>query len=258
MVARKRYTRKPKRRSTRARNAIKWQKKVGGASRTYIFIISYRARGNQKERREQLQAGMASIRQCFRKNKKLYKIVVTEQDNDHPFNMGLLKNIGFLEAEKVCKTPRMYLHFNADYSIDTSLPFPTELEQFDGNGVLNIYSVGVFIGGCCAFSPETFVKINGYMNTMFGWGGDDRVITGRVEAMGLPNIRNTVTNNGWIKVEDVSTRNMSHNIPNAEQSSKNDGKDGLSTCKYVINGPGEFDDPANNIHHLLADFEFTE
>ena len=257
-MVRKRYTRKIKRRSKKTRAGIQRHKKVGGASRTYIFIIPYRARGNQTERRAQLQAGMASIRECFTQNKKLYKIFVTEQDNEEPFNMGLLKNIGFLEAEKVCTTPRMYVHFNADYSIDTTLPFPTELEQFDGNGVLNIHAVGIFIGGCCAFSPETFRKINGYMNTMFGWGGDDRVITRRVEIMGLPNIRNTVTNNGWIKVEDVSSRNMSHNIPNAEESSKNDGNDGLRSCKYVIKGPGEFDHAANNIHHLLADFDFTQ
>jgi hypothetical protein len=96
------------------------------------------------------------------------------------------------------------------------------------------------------------------MNTIFGWGGDDRVFTNRVERMGLPNIRNTITNNGWIKAEDSTTKNMSSNIPNADKSSADDGQDGLTTCKYTLHGPGEFNDTMNNIHHLLADFEFTE
>ena len=258
MVARKRYTKKTKRRSKK--RSIARYKKVGGASeeRTYVFIIPYRARGNQTERRGQLEVGINSIRDCFTTNNKPYKIFIVEQDNEHPFNMGILKNIGFLESEKLYKTPRIYLHFNADYSIDTTMPFPTELEEFDGNGVLNIYAIGVFIGGCCAFSPETYEKINGYMNTMFGWGGDDRVFTNRIEGTGLPNITNGLLNNGWIKVEDTTDRNMSHNVPNAEMSSRNDGQDGLKTCKYVINGPGEFDDNTNNIHHLLADFEFFD
>jgi len=260
MVGRRRYTRKTKRPSKKARSHIKRYRKVGGAlhDRTYIFIISYRARSDQAERKGQLQTAIKSIRDCFTKNNKKYKIFVAEQANDHPFNMGILKNIGFLESEKVCKTPRMYLHFNTDYSIDPTVPFPKELDEFDGIGVLNIYTVGVFVGGCCAFSPETYMKINGYMNTMFGWGGDDRVITRRIETMGLPNIRNTVTNNGWIKIEDTIARNMSHNVPNAEKSRTNNGRDGLSNCKYVIKGPGEFDDNANNIHHLLADFEYSE
>ena len=248
------------------RRSIARYKKVGGASqeRTYVFIIPYRARGNQTERRGQLQNGMNSIRECFTANKKLYKIIVVEQDNDHPFNMGILKNIGFLEAEKIFEEPKVYLHFNADYSIDTSQEFPKELDEFDGNGFLDIHVVDIddvykYIGGCTCFNSSVFKKLNGFPNNLFGYGGEDAALRARVDKLNVPYIRNTLLEKNWVTAEDIIERNLSRMPVNGELVPKNSSEiSGLSTCEYVINGRGEFYSPADNIHHLLADFEFTE
>ena len=89
-----------------------------------------------------------------------------EQNNEHPFNMAYLKNIGFLEGEKTYNTLKVYLHMNADYYIDTTKEFPKELDDFNEEGVLDIHSVDKedkshFVGGCCCFNAESFIKING-------------------------------------------------------------------------------------------------
>lgn len=266
MVARKRHTKKTKRRSKK--RSIARYKKLGGASeeRTYVFIIPYRARGTQTERRGQLQNGMNSIRECFTANKKTYKIFIVEQDNEHPFNMGILKNIGFLEAEKIFGEPKVYLHFNADYSIDTSQEFPKELDEFDGNGFLEIHAGDIndefehkLIGGCTCFNSSVFKQLNGFPNNFFGYGGEDAALRSRVVKLKIPYIRNTLLEKNWVTAEDITERNFSRMQINGELLAKNSSEiSGLSTCEYVINGRGEFYNPADNIHHLLADFEFTE
>ena len=77
--------------------------------------------------------------------------------------------------------------------------------------------------------------------------------------MEIPHIKSTRLHNIWIKIQDDVEREKSRENQNFELVNTDDlTTNGLSTCKYVINGQGEFDNPANNIHHLLADFEFTE
>jgi hypothetical protein len=94
---------------------------------------------------------------------------------------------------------------------------------------------------------------------MFGYGPDDVVFKSRLDKMGIPHIRSDRLHNVWIKIQDDVERDIGRENQNFELVNTDDqATNGLSTCKYVINGPGEFDDPANNIHHLLADFEFTE
>ena len=249
-----------KRGSSKKRSRLRY-KKVGGANRTYIFIIAYRARSPQEKRREQIQTAMASIRECFTKYNKLYKIIVTEQDNSQPFNIGLLKNIGFLEGEKLFTEVKVFFHFNVDYFIDSSIEFPKELDEFDGNGVLDIFawSAPGRVGGPCCFNSETFTKINGLPNNIFGYGPEDITFKTRVDKMEVPHITSDKLHNVWIKIQDCVERNTGRENKNFELIDRDDpATNGLSTCKYVINGPGEFDDPANNVHHLLADFEFTE
>jgi len=238
-------------------------KKVGGASqdRTYIFIIPYRARGTQKTRRDELQAAIKSIQDCFTKYNKLYKIIIAEQDNDHPFNMTILKNIGFLEGEKVFAEPKIYILFNTDYSIDSSIEFPKELEGFNGDGVLDIFawSAPGRVGGGCCFNSKTFRKINGLPNNIFGYGPEDIAFKRRIDTMNISHIVSDRLHNVWIKVQDNVDRDTSRENQNFEIVDKDDLiQNGLSTCKYVINGPGEFENNPSNIHHLRVDFELPE
>ena len=263
----KRISKVHKRHRRRVRRTRKHRRKFGGSfpvdkDRTYIFIVSYRARPPHEIRKGQLQRMIKSITESFTGYSKKFKIIVVEQNNDLPFNRALLKNIGFLECEKKYHTSKVYLHINADYYIDTSKDFPKELEEFDGNGVLDIYSIDKddtsgYIGGCCCFNSDTFKKVNGFPNNLHGWGGCDIAFRYRVDTIGVPYIRNSLTNNGWILTEDATPRNGSRNPENMEKGKAGDiMSNGVNTCVYTNDGPGEFNDETQNVYHALYSYPY--
>ena len=236
-------------------------KSGGNIERTYVFIIPYRARVPHEIRKVQVKKCIDSISSCFIKHNKKFKIIVAEQNNDYPFNTALLKNIGFLEGEKKYNIPKVYLHMNADYYIDTLRDFPKELDEFDGNGVLDIYSIDKedknhYVGGCCCFGVESFMKVNGFPNNLFGWGGCDVAFRYRVNTLGIKYIRNALTNSGWILVGDDTERDTTLNNENVKKAKCDIMSNGLNTCKYNVDGFGEFNDESHNVYHLLLNFSY--
>jgi hypothetical protein len=235
----------------------------GNKNRTYVFIIPFRAGQSHEIRKEQIKKCINSIVSCFTKNNKQFKIIIVEQNNNHPFNMALLKNIGFLEEEKKQIASKIYLHMNADYYIDTSKEFPQQLDEFNEEGVLDIFAIDKddssrFVGGCCAFNAESFIKINGFPNNLFGWGGCDTAFRYRLNKTHIKYIRNSLTNNGWIVSEDDNSapRNTSFNKENVEKASGDIMSNGLNTCKYTIDGIGELNNESQHVNHILVNFAY--
>ena len=233
--------------------------------RTYVFIIAYRARPPYTTRRGELKNCIKSIINAFTKYKKKYKIIIVEQNNDYPFNMGILKNIGFLEEEKLRNTSRVYIHINADYTFDSSKEFPKELDAFDGNGFLEIYNsckVGnTLIGSCTCFNSDVFKKINGFPTNIYGWGAEDNALLERVNKYKVPHIVGPLMNNGWIIVDTGSNAiNLSkkNSGPVNLKKVKNDSAtNGLTTTVYTVDGDGEFNDTTKKIVHKLINFEYN-
>ena len=58
----------------------------------HIILISYRARGAQQFRRNQLINTLVNFKTYFEKNNVEYKILISEQNDDNRFNRGLLLN----------------------------------------------------------------------------------------------------------------------------------------------------------------------
>jgi hypothetical protein len=232
----------------------------GSDERTYIFIIPFRARAPHEIRKGQIKKCIDSIISCFTKHNKKFKIIIAEQNNDYPFNMALLKNIGFLEGEKEYTMSKVYLHMNADYYIDISKDFPKELDNFHEEGVLDIFAISKddkYVGGCCCFNSESFLKINGFPNNLFGWGGCDTAFRYRLDTIGVKYIRNSLTNNGWvISSDDSAPRNTSNNNINLERAHSDIMTNGLNTCKYNIDGNGELNDQSRNVNHILINFVY--
>lgn len=262
-MARPYRTRRKKRASSLNKRKYQNNKKKGGSSDLYVILIPYRARHPQEEKRNHLIKLLTSIEQSFTKANKRYHIIISEPNNDYPFNRGLQHNISFLEGEKMFPGYKKYLHMNCDYEINVNHPFPKGLDEFK-EGILDVFTqstnhYNVFIGGCCCFDPESFKKINGFPNTFFGWGWDDGVFLKRVKEKNIPYIINNVSNDGWIFANDNGVRNTSRGNLYAEKT-KTDilEKDGLSNCVYTINGKGEFENPSKHITHLLCDFPYVE
>jgi hypothetical protein len=96
----------------------------------FIVLVSYRSRGNQTFRREQLIKMIDNTRTYFKNNGLECKIVVAEQYNNNKFNRGFLLNVAFLESKVFqCKK---YFHMNVDYYFDLTKKIPEELLNVEG------------------------------------------------------------------------------------------------------------------------------
>jgi len=137
-----------------------------------------------RDREEHLRIFLEAIKEKI--NVSDYDILIVEQDNDKPFNRAKLLNIGF----DLKKEESDYFAFHdvdmipeeADYSYVTQ---PT-------HGFSAIKHLGYRLsansnyGGVNFFNKEDFIKINGYSNEFWGWGGEDNDLFFRVKAKGFP------------------------------------------------------------------------
>ena len=120
------------------------------------------------------------------KNKEYIDLFVIEQDNLDKFNRGLLLNIGFYLADRenkykyfifhdVDSYPDNYLldlYINCDI-IDKVVHFASPHNKYK-------YQFNDFLGGVIGLSAEDFLKINGFPNNFFGWGGEDDAFYNRI------------------------------------------------------------------------------
>jgi hypothetical protein len=232
--------------------------------RTYIFLLPYRARSPNEVRRQEIMNALDSITSYFPAKKIPYTVIVVEQNNDDPFNKGLILNAGFIESEKYNTMPRIYVHMNVDYILDTSREFPQELNDFT-KGFIEIYNMNLdnnlpvtYIGGGCAFDPDSYKRVNGFPNDIWGWGGEDNALRERVLRRGVPHTVNSLANNGWMKAQNSSApRNTSKVDDNQKKAFNITDTTGIDGCDYTIDGAGEFNDDRKGIRHVLINFKYT-
>jgi hypothetical protein len=123
-----------------------------------------------------------------------YRITVVEQEAGRPFNVGAMRNIGFLlnegSAEQVCFHDVDYLPIWADYQ---PVDRPTRLLWHGAEAVpiddtekrfIN-HDYEKYFGGVVMFPTALFRRVNGYSNGYWGWGYEDLDLRARCVAEGL-------------------------------------------------------------------------
>ena len=151
------------------------------------IIIPFRDSDEKKTRSNQLEKFVSYMADYL--SDVNYKIFVIEQSNDNrKFNRGALLNIGFNYA------------FNSDDKFtnfifhDVDLLPSQELKKYyvntPSNNPIHIAAVWdrynsnpKYFGGIVAFNGDSFVKINGYPNNFWGWGGEDDELYNRVKRL---------------------------------------------------------------------------
>jgi len=218
----------------------------------FIVLVSYRSRGNQTFRREQLIKMLDNTCAYFKNNGLECKIVVAEQYNNNKFNRGFLLNVAFLESKVFqCKK---YFHMNVDYYFDLTKKIPEEL--LNVKGFIELFKPPYpVLGSACVFDSDSYELINGFPNDLEGWGGDDWAIYNRIKTKQIKLIEtpNHICNSGIItEINNQFCVDQSNNEKNIRLSFRPDiDTNGINSIHYKIDGHGEFHN-GNDIIHLLV------
>jgi len=171
-----------------------------------------------------------------------YEIFIIEQADDKPFNRAKLLNIGFKEAQDFdyfAFHDVDMLPLDSDYSYPEDGPthLASEVEQFNWGLAYEEY-----FGGVTLFDKTSFLKINGYANEYWGWGGEDDDLYHRccVEEIDVSRkdcryrslnhdrrIENHLYGKNLSKIRDFQTSNLPKKLMQ---------EDGLSTLVYEKTG----------------------
>ncbi len=194
------------------------------------LIVPYRDRENHLKEFEPY------IINYMNSNNIDFSFYMVEQNQGKPFNKGVIYNVAFNEASKDESLDYFVFHdidmlpVNIDYSYQ---PNPSHLacsvSQFD----FKLPYEGYF-GGVVMFTRDDYIKINGYSNEYWGWGGEDDDILHRCKMAGLTVNRKC---DGYLN-SLFHSRNISHeeynkNIQKIRETWSGSDKwktDGLNSC----------------------------
>ncbi|CAH1775772.1 unnamed protein product [Owenia fusiformis] len=154
------------------------------ARQKVAIIVPYR------NRPAQLDIFLRFMHNFLRRQLLEYRIIIVDQVDDTPFNRGMLLNIGAIEAAKLYKFDCLIFHdvdllpendYNSYTCVNNAALHLSVLVNKHGYRLLydNIF------GGVMAIQPENFVKINGFSNLFFGWGGEDDDMYKRIKVSKL-------------------------------------------------------------------------
>lgn len=169
-----------------------------------------------------------------------YGVLIVEQEDGKPFNRAKLLNVGFAYTEAkydyYCFHDVDMLAILSDYSYCSNpTHLASEAEQFGYKLPYNEY-----FGGVTLFDRESFMKINGYSNDYWSWGGEDDDIYKRCNVLGVTTFRKPCRFQSLHHERNIDNNMYSKIIERLNKFSEYvvDGKiiEGLSTLEYELIG----------------------
>lgn len=153
------------------------------ALRKVAIIIPFRNRD------EHLKYWLYYLHPILQRQQLDYGIYVINQDGDEVFNRAKLLNVGYMEALK-------------DYDYDCFVFSDVDLIPMDDRNIYACFSqprhlsvsmdkfgfrlpYNQYFGGVSSMSKQQFLKINGFPNSYWGWGGEDDDIYNRLSSKGM-------------------------------------------------------------------------
>ncbi|XP_071158043.1 beta-1,4-galactosyltransferase 5-like [Mytilus edulis] len=138
------------------------------------IIVPYR------NREQQLKIFFNNVLPRIYRQKQEFGIYLVEQADDHPFNRGMLSNIGYEHAmqEDMYSYDCIVIH-DVDMlpEDDRNLYFCNDTVAYHLAGKMERKNYSMiypgFFGGISSVSTEQYKKCNGFSNAFFGWGAED-------------------------------------------------------------------------------------
>nr|XP_014345898.1 PREDICTED: beta-1,4-galactosyltransferase 3 isoform X2 [Latimeria chalumnae] len=119
-----------------------------------------------------------------------YGIYVIHQAGNSTFNRAKLLNVGVKEAMKDEDWDCLFLHDvdlipENDHNLYICDPYSPKHASVAMNKFGYRLPYSMYFGGVSAITPEQYLKINGFPNEYWGWGGEDDDIATRVRIAGM-------------------------------------------------------------------------
>ncbi|KAJ8247647.1 hypothetical protein GJAV_G00248660 [Gymnothorax javanicus] len=142
-----------------------------------------------RHREEHLKYWLYYLHPILQRQQLDYGVYVINQFGENTFNRAKLLNVGFMEALK-------------EYDYDCFVFSDVDLIPMDDRNIYKCFSqprhlsvsmdkfgfklpYNQYFGGVSSLSKQQFLKINGFPNDYWGWGGEDDDIFNRLSARGM-------------------------------------------------------------------------
>ncbi|XP_052811815.1 beta-1,4-N-acetylgalactosaminyltransferase bre-4-like [Mya arenaria] len=166
-----------------------WSPKNCVATQRIAIIIPFR------DRQKHLDILAYYLVPVLKRQEVAFRIFVVEQYGNKTFNKGRLMNIGFTEARKYDEFDCFIFHDvdlipEDDRNMYTCLENPRHMSPAVDKFKYKLPYKGL-VGGVLSFRSKHFIKVNGYSNLFWGWGGEDddmyhRLIASKITILRTP------------------------------------------------------------------------
>lgn len=178
-------------------NANKITKKQNAkmSDRTTLIVVPYGNLNPEEHRNKQLQQFVQHMKQLIISVQNMFILIAEQVSPSKYFNRGQLLNAGIKWYCQNYEEPNIVIFHDVDMLPDRELfnqylnvNQPTSLVPFNDD-FKKMYGNMRLIGGAIYAIPfREFVKINGYPNTFWGWGGEDNALSNRMKKYKLTSI----------------------------------------------------------------------
>lgn len=205
------------------------------SSHRVAVIIPYR------NRQDQLKTFLYNIHPFLQRQQINYGIYVIEQSGNNTFNRALLMNIGYAESVKIYDYNCFVFHDVDLIPEDDRIHYGCGEQPRHLSAAIDKFQYrlpyGNIFGGVSQISKDAFLKINGFSNKYFGWGGEDDDISARVRAEGY-RVERFPMNIARYKMFKHNHESSNSQNPNRfkllQQATKRYKTDGLNSLKYKV------------------------
>jgi hypothetical protein len=131
-----------------------------------------------RNREENLSRFIPAVTSFLDRRNIDYRIIISEQCNELPFNRGLLKNIGFVYAVENYPAA-WYCFHDIDMVPEETVRGVDYSAPNDPSALFHLYGEVDSLGAIVLTSREAFERINGYPNNYWAWGYEDTCLIQR-------------------------------------------------------------------------------
>ncbi|XP_037804551.1 uncharacterized protein LOC119598910 [Penaeus monodon] len=199
-----------------------------------VVVLPYR------DRLHHLVILLSWLHPILRRQQLEYTIYVAEQAGNATFNKGAIMNAGFMEAWQRGDANCFVFHDvdllpEDDRNMYSCPPQPRHLSV--GVDTLG-YKLPYFllVGGVLSVRGDHFLRLNGYSNMYWGWGGEDDDMGYRIKQSGLSITRPPTTLARYTMIRHLKRRPLTWKVRGklVRTSGRRYRLDGLNTLKYSL------------------------